>query len=90
MRVRVTVWLANAIPVSRPEKGSRAQSGAQLGAQSKESEVTQSLAICRLLEDAPLAEKDLLLLLGLSSKTGAFKRAIKELIEYGSPPAMRL
>jgi len=67
MRVRVTVWSANAIPLYRPAKGSRAQLWVRLGAQSKKSDVTQSLAICRLLEDAPLAVKDLLLLLGLSS-----------------------
>lgn len=77
MRVRVTVWLANAIPVPLPEKGVRAQSGAQFG----KSLQPQSQMICRMLEDAPLAANDPLLLLGLNSKTGAFKRAIKELLE---------
>ncbi|MCZ0867152.1 helix-turn-helix domain-containing protein [Dasania sp. GY-19] len=81
MRVRVTVWLANAIPVPMPKKGARAQSGAQSGAQSDQPLQTQSLTICRMLEDAPLAANELLLLLGLNSKTGAFKRAIKELME---------
>ena len=36
-----------------------------------------------MLEDAPLAASNLLNLLGLNSKTGAFKRAIKELLEQG-------
>ena len=83
MRVRVTVWLAKALPVPKPDKGSRAQSGAQSGAQSDQTPQSQSVLICQMLEDAPLAASNLLNLLGLNSKTGAFKRAIKELLEQG-------
>ncbi len=83
MRVRVTVWLAKALPVPKPDKGSRAQSGAQSWAQSDQTPQSQSVLICQMLEDQPLSASNLLHILGLNSKTGAFKRAIKELLEQG-------
>ena len=52
---------------------SEAQSGAQSGAQSAQ--------VLRLLESGPFSASELLSLLGLESKTGAFKRSIKELID---------
>jgi ATP-dependent DNA helicase RecG len=68
----------------RPE--AEAQSGAQLGAQSG----AQSGAILQALGKHPLSANELTKVLGLRSKTGAFKRTIRELmdgksIEYTIP-----
>lgn len=54
---------------------SRAQSGAQSGAQSE--------AILKHLENEPLSAAELTVALGLQSKTGAFKRALQELVDNG-------
>jgi len=66
--------------------GIKAQSGAQSGAQSK----AQSDAILQACADTPLSAAELMKIFGLDTKTGAFKRVIKgllenELIEYTLP-----
>ncbi len=96
MRLRFIVPLAKRlkIPATR-ESGveSRAQSGAQSEAQSE----AQSKAILNALRDARLSANELTEVLGLKSKTGAFKRTVKallshHLIEYTIPdkPSSRL
>lgn len=99
MRLRFTVFLARPIVLDKQQVGSRsgnaarpdlrAQSGAQSGAQSE--------AVLLALSGAPLSAAELMHLLGLETKTGAFKRKIKELlqqalIEYTLPdkPTSRL
>jgi len=42
----------------------------------------QSEAILDALSDSALSASELMAVFGLESKTGAFKRAIKELLEY--------
>lgn len=78
--VRLTAYLHEAVPVqaksiSEPDPISRAQSRAQSGAQSED--ILQLLA-ARILSANALADA-----LGLQSKTGAFKRSIKDLINSG-------
>jgi ATP-dependent DNA helicase RecG len=75
MRIRVVVPLAEALPALRPQHGTRsgAQSGAQPGAQSKE--------LLEALVSGALSSAELTAVLGLKSKTGAFKRSIRELVE---------
>ncbi len=77
MRIRVVVFLADSIPTIRPIAGSRTESGAQSGARSG----AQSLEVLFSLSAAPLSAAELVAMLGLKSKTGAFKRTIKELLE---------
>lgn len=71
MRLCLTIYLAKPHKITSDDK--RAQSGAQSGAQSE--------AILAALSDGPLSASELMAVLGLESKTGAFKRAIKELLE---------
>jgi ATP-dependent DNA helicase RecG len=52
-----------------PDLGLRAQSGARSG------------AILHALAHEPLSANDLMALLGLKTKTGAFKRSVNELID---------
>lgn len=73
--IRLSIRLRSLMPLPHANKGPRAQSGAQSGA--------QSIMILNLLQKQPLSSNELLLQLGLQSKTGAFKRAIKELLEQG-------
>jgi len=75
MRLRFTVYLSQLHVITPTASGerTRAQSGAQSGAQSK--------AILAALSDGALSASELVAMLGLESKTGAFKRAIKELME---------
>ncbi|MCU7960560.1 MAG: helix-turn-helix domain-containing protein [gamma proteobacterium symbiont of Bathyaustriella thionipta] len=76
MRVRFTVYLQKPHLItqgSQQEPASRAQSRAQSGAQSE--------SILSALTDGSLSAVELVAILGLDSKTGAFKRAIKELLE---------
>ena len=54
----------------------RAQSGAQSGAQSR--------SVLTALAEKELSATELMNILGLKSKTGAFKRAVKELLEQGN------
>jgi ATP-dependent DNA helicase RecG len=87
-RVRFTVPLPKCLPLApeqsrkttsnlQADRGAigRAQSGAQSGAQSDR--------IILALSDSPLSAQELTKVLGLEGKTGAFKRAIKELLEQG-------
>ncbi len=69
MRVRFTIYLAKPHVITPTDK--RLESGAQ------------SEAILTALSDGPLSASELVDVLGLGSKTGAFKRAIKELLEHG-------
>ncbi len=69
MRVRFTVYLANRHTIEK------ANQGAQSGAQSEQ--------ILAALSAAPLSATELMATLGLEIKTGAFKRAIKELMGRG-------
>lgn len=91
MRLRFTIPLAESIPTLRPQQG--AQSGAQWRAQSG----VQLTIVLASLSGAPLSASELTEVLGLGSKTGAFKRTIRklleqELIEYTIPdrPSSRL
>lgn len=87
--VRFTIYLYEPVVVEGPEPAGleqRAQSGAQSRAQSER--------ILALLDPEPLSANELVALLGLKSKTGAFKRTIKELleaklIEYTLPDAVQ-
>jgi ATP-dependent DNA helicase RecG len=88
MRIRFIVPLAERLKIpAAPESG--AQSGAQSEAQSK--------VILNALRDGRLSANELTKVLGLKSKTGAFKRTVKallahHLIEYTIPdkPSSRL
>ncbi|NOZ86822.1 MAG: transcriptional regulator, partial [Deltaproteobacteria bacterium] len=79
--LRFVVPLAEPLVVASDKAGeqarpdSRAQSGAQLGA--------QSASILKVLSDTPLSASEIAAVLGLETKTGAFKRTIKELLEQG-------
>ncbi len=77
MRVRFTIYLAKPHVITPTDKS--LESGAQSGAQSR----AQSKAILGALSDNPLSASELMTVIGLESKTGAFKRAIKELLEKG-------
>ena len=72
MRVRFTVYLAKNHTVKPPYL-----SGAQSGAQSR----AQSEVIVTALSAGALSASELIKILGLDSKTGSFKRTIKELLE---------
>jgi len=74
LRVRFVFPLAKSIQVQEPTR-SGAQSGAESGA--------QWIAVLVALSDAPLSASELTNILGLETKTGAFKRTVKELIEQG-------
>jgi len=87
MRLRLTIYLAEKHKISSAGKGarSRARSGAQ------------SEAVLRAISGGPLSASELMDILGLESKTGAFKRVVKDLldqrkIEYTIPdkPTSRL
>jgi len=71
MRLRFTVYLAKPHLIAPTQSG--AQSRAQSGAQSE--------SVLEALSDGPLSASELMAVLGLESKTGAFKRAIKELLD---------
>ncbi|WP_200241197.1 ATP-binding protein [Lamprobacter modestohalophilus] len=90
-RLRFSVPLRDPLPLTREQsRTSRpAQSGAQSGAQSAQ--------ILLTLSDTPLSSHDIAQILDLPSKSGAFKRSLKELlddalIEYTIPdkPTSRL
>lgn len=61
----------------------RAQSRAQSGAQSRAQSRAQSDSVLTALSEKPLAMAELVSLVGLETKTGAFKRMIKELLTNG-------
>lgn len=75
MHVRFIARLPAPIPASPaiPLGPTTPQSGAQSGAQSNE--------ILRALAHEPFSANDLVSLLGLKTKTGAFKRSVNELLE---------
>lgn len=75
MHLRFTVYLAEPHVIA-PKSPIR--SGAQSRAQSR----AQSETILEALSDGALSASELMAVLGLESKTGAFKRAIKELLEH--------
>lgn len=81
MRLRFTIFLAlphivtNQISQTQSELKERAQSGARFGAQSEQ--------ILKALSKSDLSATELMLELGLETKTGAFKRTIKALLESG-------
>lgn len=75
MRLRFIVYLAKTIPLQRAD----ARAGAQSGAQSR----AQSEAVLLALSDTPLSAAELTNVLGLETKTGAFKRAVKALLDQG-------
>lgn len=85
MRVRFTVHLKEPVAPSleqsrktrsKPSDSERPGPGAQLGAQFG----AQSEMVLSALSDAPLSAAELMLALGLETKTGAFKRTIKDLL----------
>ena len=63
------------IPRTKAGPESRAQSGAQSGAQSR--------AVLTALTEGPRSASELVELLRLGTKTGAFKRSMKNLLEQG-------
>lgn len=74
--LRLSVYLKEPVQITpegpdKPGAQSRAQSGAQ------------SEKILQLLAGAPLSANGLIAGLGLKSKTGAFKRTVKELLDQG-------
>ncbi len=71
MRLRFTVYLSQPHIIAPTDKGQKP--GAQSGAQSD--------TILAALSDGVLSASELMGVLGLESKTGAFKRAIRELME---------
>ncbi len=78
LRVRFLFPLAKAIPVKKSAQlkpQSRAQLRAQSGAQWK--------TLLALLSNTPLSSSEMAKALGLETKTGAFKRMIKNLLEQG-------
>ncbi len=74
LRVRFVFPLAEKIAV---------KDRAQVGAQSRAQSGAQSKAILMALSDTPLSAAELMAVLGLETKTGAFKRSIKDLLERG-------
>ena len=85
-RVRSTVGLAEPLPLlavqSRRSGAGDALPlgpGAQSGAQSS----AQSVMILKLLQAQALSSNELQLEMGLQTKTGAFKRVIKDLLDSG-------
>jgi ATP-dependent DNA helicase RecG len=85
MRLRFVVYLNSSIKIETTGLD-RAQDGAQDGAQ----EGAQFYLIIYHLQNFALSAKELIRILGLKSKTGAFKRAVKEmldnnLVEYTIP-----
>jgi predicted HTH transcriptional regulator len=76
IRIDGGFWVLT-IPRKKPDSG--AQSGAQSVAQSG----AQSEAILLALGKEPLSAAELAVILGLQSKTGAFKRTLQELVENG-------
>jgi len=83
MRLRFTIYLEKPIVVPpRAQSGvesGQVVKGAQSGAQSNHLPELALLA----LSDTPLSSSELVSILGLQSKTGAFKRAMKELLQKG-------
>lgn len=71
---KLGVTVTFSVPEVEPQLG--AQSGAQQGAQSG----AQSDKVLAALSEKPLAMAELVSRLGLATKTGAFKRAVKELL----------
>lgn len=67
---KLGVTVTFSVPEVEPQLG--AQSGAQQGAQSDK--------VLAALSEKPLAMAELVSRLGLATKTGAFKRAVKELL----------
>lgn len=76
--IRFTVRLREPVSVAGPEKRTSEQE-----AQSRAQSQAHSEQILVQLTSAPLSANELATLLGLQSKTGAFKRAIKQLLEAG-------
>ena len=74
--LRLSVYLKEPVQIT-PEGPDK--TGAQSGAQSR----AQSEKILQLLAGEPLSASGLIAGLGLKSKTGAFKRAVKELLDQG-------
>jgi ATP-dependent DNA helicase RecG len=85
-RVRFTVWLAEPLPLLA-EQSRRSGVGDALplgpGAQSGAQSLAQSVMILKLLQAQALSSNELQLQMGLQTKTGAFKRAIKDLLAAG-------
>lgn len=74
--LRLSIYLREPVPVADgASAGKGAQSGARSGAQSDK--------ILLLLSAEPLSANALVAGLGLKSKTGAFKRTVKELLDQG-------
>lgn len=80
--VRLSIRLRERVSVAGPEKQAREQVNTPR-AQSEAQSEAQSDQILALLASAPLSANELVTRLGLKSKTGAFKRAIKRLLEAG-------
>jgi predicted HTH transcriptional regulator len=76
IRIDGGFWVLT-IPRKKPD------SGAQSGAQSRAQSGAQSEAILLALGKEPLSAAELSVILGLQSKTGAFKRTLQELVENG-------
>lgn len=98
LRLRFIVPLHEPIPLkTRTTAKSRPESGPESGTQVEAQSGAQSEVILFEVNKAPQSANDLTAALGLSSKTGAFKRAIKILMDQGlieytlpDPPQSRL
>ena len=85
---KLGVTVTFSVPEVEPQLG--AQQGAQSGAQQGAQPGAQSDKVLAALSEKPLAMAELVSRLGLATKTGAFKRAVKallvnELIAYTVP-----
>jgi len=81
MQLRFIVFLREPLPLTR-QQSRKAQNDTQrgVGAQSRAQSGAQSEMILHVLSDTPLSAAELMEVLGLKTKTGAFKRVIKELL----------
>ena len=87
MRLRFTIYLSEKHELESAQSGgesraqSRAQSGGESRAQSRAQSGAQSVEILNALSDSPLSAAELMKALGLKTKTGAFKRIVKDLLQ---------
>jgi len=87
-RIRFTVPLREILPLTRQQSRSgtagpesKVQLGLESGAQSRAQSRAQSQRILFVLTDTPLASNEIAHILEIESKSGAFKRSLKQLLE---------
>ena len=85
-RVRFTARLAELLPLLAVQSRRSGAGDVQLlgpGAQSGAQSSAQTFTILRLLQSQALSSNELQLQMGLQTKTGGFKPAIKDLLDSG-------